>query len=165
MKWPCSTCPPHQRLMIALPSRGSGEDIVAAVMTVDGDVEQGLRSMPSPASHTYSQLPLCQWAFQGVTNKEWVKSKMGIILHRLSDGSLDPVMRLSVLFFIQGRSRCVPGEEVFKYFLCQGHSALSDVLHGACQPQQGRNLWLYECPTELVIILLVSLTWPISSQD
>jgi len=33
--------------VVALPSRGSGEDGIAAVMTDDGDLEQGLRSVPA----------------------------------------------------------------------------------------------------------------------
>lgn len=87
---------------------------------------------------------------------------MGIILHCLPNGSLDPIMRLSVLFFIQCRSRCVPEGQELKSFLSQGHSALSDVLHGPWQLQQRRNRWPSECPTEPVVILLVSLIRPTS---
>lgn len=88
---------------------------------------------------------------------------MGIVLHPLSEDSQDPIVRLPrFFFFIQG-SRYVPREGEFKFFLCQGHLALSDVLHGACQ--QGRNPWPSECPTELCLILLASLIRPTSSQD
>lgn len=71
-------------------------------------------------------------------------------------------MRLPVFFSLFKVEVGVCQRE-FKFFLCQGQLALSDVLHGACQ--QGRNPWPSECPTELCLILLASLIRPTSSQD
>lgn len=84
--------------MIALPSRGSGEDVIAAALGADGDWQAGLWAVPSPASPTRSQLPLCWWVFRGVMHKEISRGKTGVVLHPLSEGSQDPIMRLPGFF-------------------------------------------------------------------
>lgn len=51
--------------MIALPSRGSGEDAIAAVL-----METGAGAVPGPASPARSQPPLCWCLFPGVMHSE-----------------------------------------------------------------------------------------------
>lgn len=53
--------------MIALPSRGGGEDVIAAVL-----METGVRAgaVPGPAAPTRSLPPLCWWVLPGGMHKE-----------------------------------------------------------------------------------------------
>lgn len=156
LKWLCSACPPRCRLMIALPSRGSGEDGIRLLWEL---MEPGVGLGLCPArSHSAPSSALLPGASS--SNAERDKSRVKwesfyILCLRAPRTSSDcPVLCLfKVEVGMYQRKECL------SFFRCQGCLVL------LMRCQQGRNPWPSECPTELCLILLASLIRPTSSQD
>lgn len=85
LKWPCSAGLPLWRLSIALPSRGSGEDAIAAGMFWElmGTGSQGC-ACASPTSPHPPSSHSAAGCFEEFCIKRQVKGKTGVVLHPLT---------------------------------------------------------------------------------